>query len=288
MIGIIDVGGGERAIYGAGVFDRCLDMGIDFDCYIGVSAGAANLVSFLSGQRGRNYLYYTEFAHRKEYMSWHNFITTRNYINLDYVYSTVSNKNGEDPIDYEALVRSTRGRTFEIVSTDANTGKPVYFSVDDMSQDDYGVLKCSCNLPIVNGAYKYRGRYFFDGGLSDPIPIERAFELGCDKVVVVLTKKRTYRRNHLQDALMAILIPQRPMSAVSMAKRAYVYNSQMKLLEKYAREGRVLIVAPDDTEGMLALTKERGKLDRLYERGMRDAEAIKSFIKDKKIILKTT
>ena len=73
-----------------------------------------------------------------------------------------------------------------------------------------------------------------------------------------------------------------------MAKRAYVYNSQMKLLEKYAREGRVLIVAPDDTEGMLALTKERGKLDRLYERGMRDAEAIKSFIKDEKIILKTT
>ena len=200
----------------------------------------------------------------------------------------MANKGGEDEIDFDALKRGTSGRIFEIVSTNANTGKPVYFSVDDMAQDDYGVLKCTCNLPIVNGAYKYKGKYYFDGGLSDPIPIKRAFELGCDKVVVILTKKRTYRRNYLQDALMAFLIPQRPLSAVSMAKRAYVYNTQVKLCEQYEREGRVLIVAPEDTEGMLALTKERAKLDRLYERGMRDAEAIRGFIKDEKIILKTT
>ncbi|MBR2742401.1 MAG: patatin family protein [Clostridia bacterium] len=287
MIGVIDVGGGERAVYGAGVFDRCLDLGIEFDCLIGVSAGAANQVSFLSRQRGRNYISYTQFARRKEYMSWHNFITTRNYLNLDYIYSDMCNRGGEDEIDFEALKRGAEGRIFEIIATDANTGRPVYFSVDDMAQDEYGVLKCTCNLPIVNGAYKYKGKYYFDGGLSNPIPIERAFEHGCDKVVVILTKKRTYRRNYLQDALMAILIPQRPMSAASMARRAYVYNSQMKLCEKYEREGRVLIVAPEDTEGMLALTKDPGKLERLYNRGLRDAEAIRDFVSGDKKILKS-
>ena len=53
MNAIIDVGGGQRGIYGAGVFDRLLDEGIEFDCCIGVSAGSANLASYLAKQKGR-------------------------------------------------------------------------------------------------------------------------------------------------------------------------------------------------------------------------------------------
>ena len=36
MIGIIDVGGGTRDIYGAGVFDYCLEHHITFDYGIGI------------------------------------------------------------------------------------------------------------------------------------------------------------------------------------------------------------------------------------------------------------
>ena len=53
-IGVIDVGGGLRGIYAAGVFDWCLENGVKFDYGIGISAGSANLASNLSGQRGRN------------------------------------------------------------------------------------------------------------------------------------------------------------------------------------------------------------------------------------------
>ncbi|MBQ1390429.1 MAG: patatin-like phospholipase family protein, partial [Firmicutes bacterium] len=52
MIGIVDVGGGTRGIYGAGIFDYCLDQGIRFDLVIGVSAGSANGASYIAGQRG--------------------------------------------------------------------------------------------------------------------------------------------------------------------------------------------------------------------------------------------
>ena len=31
MIGVVDVGGGERGAYGAGVFDFCMERGIDFE-----------------------------------------------------------------------------------------------------------------------------------------------------------------------------------------------------------------------------------------------------------------
>lgn len=51
-IGVIDVGGGLRGIYAAGVFDWCLENGVKFDYGIGISAGSANLASYLSGQRG--------------------------------------------------------------------------------------------------------------------------------------------------------------------------------------------------------------------------------------------
>ncbi len=33
---------------------------------------------------------------------------------------------------------------FELVATDAATGKPVYFTKDDMKQDDYRAIMASC------------------------------------------------------------------------------------------------------------------------------------------------
>mgnify|MGYP003310788747 CR=1 FL=1 len=71
---LIDVGGGLRGVYGAGVMDRCMDMGIVFDGVIGVSAGAANLTSYLSGQRGRCYRFYFTYSFRPDYMGMGNFI----------------------------------------------------------------------------------------------------------------------------------------------------------------------------------------------------------------------
>ena len=52
---VVDVGGGLRGIYACGVLDRCLEDGITFDVGVGVSAGAANIASYIAGQKGRNY-----------------------------------------------------------------------------------------------------------------------------------------------------------------------------------------------------------------------------------------
>ena len=74
MIGVVDVGGGLRGVYGAGVFDTCLDEGIAFDYLIGVSAGSANVASFLAGQKGRNLKFYADYSFRKAYMSFRNLL----------------------------------------------------------------------------------------------------------------------------------------------------------------------------------------------------------------------
>ena len=101
--GVIDVGGGLRGIYAVGIFDYCMDHDIHFDLGIGISAGSANLASFAAGQRGRNHQFYMECAFRKQYMSVGNFILKRSFIDMDYVYGTLSCSNGENPLDYCAL-----------------------------------------------------------------------------------------------------------------------------------------------------------------------------------------
>ena len=128
-IGVIDVGGGTRGIFGAGVLDFCMDNGIHFDHFVGVSAGSANGASYIAGQKGRNLVFYNEYAFRKEYMSWENFRKTGSYIDLDYIYGTLSNEDGEYPLDYDAMMANPCG--FEIVATNAVTGRPMYFRKEE-------------------------------------------------------------------------------------------------------------------------------------------------------------
>ena len=276
MIGVVDVGGGERGAYGAGVFDFCMERGIDFDYCVGVSAGAANLCSYLGGQIGRNFAFYTTYSFRPQYMGLGLLAKKGEYADLDYIYGGLSNSDGEYPLDYPAMVAS--GKQFVIVATDAESGTPVYFTLDDMAQDDYAPVKASSALPVVNKPYLVNGRACYDGGLSDPIPVKKAFDAGCEKVVVVLTRPRDAYRDPARDRpFVRMLAITHPRAAEALANRAGLYNLQLDLAKKYEREGKVLIVAPDDIGDMKTLTKDREAIERLYAKGMRDAFAIKDF-----------
>ena len=277
MIGIVDVGGGERGAYGAGVLDFCMERDIQFDCCIGVSAGAANLSSYIAGQLGRNFAFYDEYSFRSQYMGVGLAVRTREYVDLDYIYGTLSNADGEYPLDYPAMVAS--GKQFIIVATDAATGLPAYFTMDDMAQDDYAPVKASSALPLVNKPYPVNGQPCFDGGLSDPIPVRKALDAGCDKVVVVLTRPRSFYRDPKKDQPAArLLVPTYPRIAEALANRAGLYNLQLDIAKKYEREGKVLILAPDDIGQMDTLTKDHEAIEGLYAKGMRDAFAIEDFL----------
>ena len=106
MTGVIDVGGGLRGIYGAGVFDRCLDDGVVFDYCIGVSAGSANIASYTSKQRGRNYRFFNVYSFHKEYMGLACLRETGNFLNLRYVYSTLANSDGADRLIMRSIFAS--------------------------------------------------------------------------------------------------------------------------------------------------------------------------------------
>ena len=131
----------------------------------------------------------------------------------------------------------------------------------------------------MNKPYPVHGRPCFDGGLSDPIPVHKAFDAGCEKVVVILTRPRDYYRDPKKDVPVArLLMTKWPRIAEALMNRAGLYNLQLDLAKKYEREGRVLIVAPDDIGDMATLTKDREAIEGLYAKGYGDARAIKDFL----------
>lgn len=277
QIGVVDVGGGYRGIYAAGVLDYCMDHGIRFDLGIGVSAGSANLISYAAGQARRNYRFYTEYGLRKEYASFRNFLFKRSFIDLDYVYGTLSNSDGENPLDYAAAAKSPM--KFFVVATEAVTGNAKYFDMSDISQDNYSVMKASCAIPFVCHPYAVGDTLYYDGALADPVPIEQAFLMGCDQVVVLLTLPEDTVRTPEQDLKLAARIRKKyPLAAEKLAQRAKRYNEGVALAKRYAEAGKALIVAPDDTCGVSTLSRDADALRRLYEKGYRDGGKIVPFV----------
>lgn len=275
-LGVIDVGGGFRGIFAAGVLDYCMDHKIHFDLGIGVSAGSANLISYAAGQCGRNYQFYTEYGMRKKYAGLANFLFKRSFVDLDYVYGTLSNSDGENPLDYDRAAANPM--EFIAVATDAVTGEPVYFDKSHVSQDDYSVMKASCAIPFVCHPYRVEDHLYYDGALGDPVPIQKAFQLGCDKVVLILTLPIDTIRTSDQDRKLAARIQKKyPQAAKKLTQRADTYNRGVALAKELADKGKVLIIAPDDTCGVSTLSRDAEALRALYEKGYQAGEKLLLF-----------
>ena len=276
--GIIDTGGGLRGIFGAGVFDRLLSENIIINDLYGVSAGAANAITYVARQKDRTILFYKDYAKRPEYMSFSNLIKTGSFIGLSYIYETLSDSDGENPLNYENIAAFTGN--FTTVVTDAETGKAVYFDKSAYSQDNYRALMASSCLPAICRPVEIDGRKYFDGGVADPIPLEKAFSDGCDRLILILTRpKNDFHKPSLDRKAALIIKKHYPATAKALYDRHLSYNEGLKKALELEKEGKILIIAPDNIKGLGTLTKDDGKLTALYNEGYKKAEKIVSFIK---------
>lgn len=266
MIGIVDVGGGMRGVFGCGVTDFLLDNDITFDYCLGVSAGSANLASYVSRQRGRNYRYYTKYSLRPEYMSAFNFVTKHSFFDLDYVYSVLSDSDGEDPLDYKTLSQSNQ--IYKAVATNGETGEPHYFTKDDFRQDFYEPLKASSAIPGVCKPVSIDGTDYFDGGVSDPIPVEKALADGCNHVFLILTKPIDFvKKPEMFKSAYTKVLKNYPAVIKKLNIRHETYNNEIKKALELSKEGKVTIIAPDDGYSVTAFTRNIRELNHLYNEG---------------------
>lgn len=262
--GLVLEGGAIRTIFSSGACDGLLTRNLFADYTIGVSAGIAYGVSYLSGQSGRNLEILTKYVNDRRYMGKRNLLNpaNRSYFGLKFVYDTIPNQLL--PFDYAAY-DSYPGEV-EAVVTNLETGEAEYFPVD--SRDEKKVLQATCALPFLFPVYRIDGKQVMDGGASDGIPYERAFQKGCDRVVVILTRERGYQRGPepLQPVIDR-LYHRYPAFCQTMRTRAERYNACRARLFALEREGKALLIAPEDTQGFSRTERDVGKIKRLWQQG---------------------
>lgn len=62
-----------------------------------------------------------------------------------------------------------------------------------------------------------------------------------------------------------------PAAAKGLALRAERYNQTVRRALKLEQQGIVCVIAPDSTEGMATLTKDKQALEAMYRKGWQDA-----------------
>ena len=279
--GLVLEGGALRAIFSSGVCDGLLEGGIMADYVIGVSAGIAYGVSYVSRQPRRNLEVVTRYAPDRRYMGLRNLADreNRSYFGLRFGFSTIPNELV--PFDYDTFA-AFPGEV-EAVVTNLNTGRADYLAVPRRDEESI-VLQASCAMPLLFPVFEIGGQPYLDGGIGDAIPWRRALDK-CDRVIVVLTRPRSYRRR--PDRMMN-LIRRRyrdyPAFVEAMEKRAEVYNRDRALLFRAERAGKLLVIAPDSTLGVARTERDTEKLRLLWAEGYQMAvdrlEEIRDYLRD--------
>ena len=261
-----------KCAYSAGILDRFLDENITFDYCIGVSAGSANAASYLAGQRDRNLRFYTEHIHEKGYFGFGSFVKTGDLFGLRYIYATLTNSDGADFLDYPKILENPT--EYEVVATNALTAQPEYFDGKKMQQDNYLEIMASCALPAACRPVKINGIPYYDGGTVDAIPVARAIEKGCDRIVVLLSKPRDFvKEPEGMKAVYTLLCARYPAIVRALNQRHVMYSAQQQELFRLEREGKVFLFAPSRHLPMSTYAMNADENQALYDLGVRDFDA---------------
>ena len=263
--GIVLEGGALRTIFSSGVCDALLERDLLPDYVIGVSAGIAYGVSYVSRQKGRNLEILTKYANDKRYMGMKNLLDPANrcYFGLRFTYETIPNQLV--PFDYDTF--AAYPGEVEAVVTNLETGVAEYLPVP-RRDDKFLLLQATCAMPLLFPIFRLDGMPCLDGGSADGIPYQRAFDMGCDRVVVVLTREQSYRRQPEKfQRLIDLRYRRYPRYCETMRTRAERYNACREELFRLEKEGKVLLIAPENTRGFSRVERDQGKIRALWQDG---------------------
>lgn len=268
-IGLVLEGGGMRGLYTSGVLDVMTEKGFHPDVICGTSAGVTFGVNLPSGQKGRVLRYNLAYSGNPDYISLRSFLKTGNMVNVDFAYHILPNVL--DPFDNEAFMNS--GTEFYATATDVQTGEPEYFFLEDCAAQ-MDIIRASASLPFLSTMVDVNGRKYLDGGIVANIPIEKCMSLGCDKIVVVLTRPRNYVMKGSLAPLGKIVYARYKKLIEAFSLRSARYNSCLQMIAQLEREGKVFVIAPDNNLDIARLETDKDKLMEVHNMGLRDATAI--------------
>lgn len=274
-------GGGFRGLFTAGVLDVLQERGLyGFSSVWGVSAGAINASNFRSRQIGRTMRDMLAFRDDKRFMSLWSFATTGNIAGADFMYDEVQNRL--DPCDVDTFNASEL--PMWVVVSDVTFGTPDYVPVRRYPED-IDKVRASASLPMVSQIVEIDGHRYLDGGTTDSIPYETAMGLPgareveghvpAERALVVLTRDRGFERGAGSEAiaLRSHRYDAYPYYLEALRTRGPRYNAQRERLWELERDGRCLVIAPEEPVTVGTTERAGEPLLSLYLSGRRQAEA---------------
>jgi predicted patatin/cPLA2 family phospholipase len=280
MTGLVLEGGAFRGLFTAGVLDALLDIKAELKYVIGVSAGATNAYSFVSKQRGRNLEIMERFMDNKRYISYGNLIRCKSLMDLDFVFDEIPNQHCI--FDYETFY----GFDGKMLAGAFNveTGDVEYFDKDLLDKRN-SILRASIAIPLMFPFEKINGQYYADGGLSDPIPVNKSISDGNDKNIIVLTRNDGYRKEQSKANKITYKIYKNkyPKLAKVLKDRHIKYNEQLDFCKELEESGKAIIIRPTISMDINRFERDKNKLKAIYQNGydliIKDKEKILDYIK---------
>lgn len=268
--GLVLEGGGLRGVFTCGVLDYFMDNGIRFPFTIGVSAGACNGLSYMSGQRGRAKASNIDLMDKYHYVGFKYLFTQKCIMDFKLLFEEFPEKI--IPYDYDAYFSNPD--RFVMVTTNCITGKAEYFEEKTSSERVMDIVRASSSLPFVSPISYVDGIPMLDGGIADSIPVEYTMSQGYEKLVVVLTRNRGYRKKAGSMPLAKAVYRKYPALQKALSERNAIYNRTMDLIERLEDEGRITVIRPLKPVDVSRMEKDTDKLRALYQEGYDIAEKI--------------
>ena len=183
------------------------------------------------------------------------------------------------PFDYDTF-HAYKGQVFAAV-TNLETGKAEYLPItgDDKT---WQAVVATCALPILFRPVEYNGKKYMDGGIVDPIPVDRAFEDGVDKAIVLLTRERDYiKQEEAALGISAFLYRKHPAFAKALKNRTKIYNYSHAHVLDLERQGKVFVICPEKNDDWQRTESRPQKIQEFYDAGRiaaeKNIEKIKKF-----------
>jgi predicted patatin/cPLA2 family phospholipase len=246
-----------------------MDAGILFPYIAAVSASSANALAYIAGQRGRNRQVVEYYVGDKRYVGVRNLLLYRSLFNIEFVFHEIPQKHIF--IDWEVF--DQQDITFLTGAMDCQTGKTLWFPKAEVTPE-LEVTIASCAIPMLAPIVRHKGYSLLDGGVSDPIPIEKSIADGNTFHVVVLTRNANYRKPEFRyKFLLKPLYSKYPKVIEAMLQRHEIYNRQLELCEQLEREGKAVIIRPLQPLTVDRAGSDTSKLLALYDEGHKEGKA---------------
>ena len=278
-------GGGYRAAYTCAFANILLEQGIFFDYVCGLSAGASNSVNYLSRDRKRVREAFMTDGPARGFVGLRSVLRGHGYFDADALYEGAL-RDGTLVFDWETF--SANPARLRIQAFERDSGRTVRFGRDDMTDAMrmIDLIRASSTLPGMMKPLEVDGRVLLDGGLGAGagIPLCMAEEDGFEKFLFVATRPRGYRKKKpgARDTQMyKALATDHPYLRNALLTRWERYNEALEHVEALEREGRALVLYPDEMPVENATVNPR-KLNAAYEAGreqyLREMPRVREFL----------